>query len=116
MFQHYEHKLEEMDVEVHRHEQEHERLIADLEKLEKQTEVAVQASAAILCICVSSMSNIVGLCCAFLTSGRSRCNNTELGSEMRHILRTCLISSRLARLNGFRLRTMNLYAHIIEGY
>lgn len=41
-FQHYEHKLKEMDVEVHRHEQEHERLLADLEKLEKQTEVAVQ--------------------------------------------------------------------------
>ena len=40
--QHYEHKLKEMDVEVHRHEQEHERLLADLEKLEKQTEVAVQ--------------------------------------------------------------------------
>lgn len=29
-------------MEVHRHEQEHERLMADLEKLEKQTEVAVQ--------------------------------------------------------------------------
>ena len=42
--QHYEHKLKEMDMEVHRHEQEHERLLADLEKLEKQTEVAVQAS------------------------------------------------------------------------
>lgn len=42
--QHYEHKLKEMDVEVQRHEQEHERLLADLEKLEKQTEAAVQAS------------------------------------------------------------------------
>lgn len=40
--QHYEHKLREMDVEVHRHEQEHERLLSDLAKLEKQTEVAVQ--------------------------------------------------------------------------
>lgn len=30
-------------MEVHRHEQEHERLLSDLEKLEKQTEVAVQA-------------------------------------------------------------------------
>lgn len=29
-------------MEVHRHEQEHERLLSDLEKLEKQTEVAVQ--------------------------------------------------------------------------
>lgn len=32
-----------MDEEVHRHEHEHERLLTDLEKLEKQTEVAVQA-------------------------------------------------------------------------
>lgn len=31
-----------MDLEVQRHEQEHERLLADLEKLEKLTEVAVQ--------------------------------------------------------------------------
>ncbi|CAM9559607.1 unnamed protein product [Ectocarpus sp. 12 AP-2014] len=43
MQQHYEHKLREMDVEVHRHEQEHERLLSDLAKLEKQTEVAVQS-------------------------------------------------------------------------
>ncbi|CAM9599974.1 unnamed protein product, partial [Ectocarpus sp. 8 AP-2014] len=43
MQQHYEHKLQEMDVEVHRHEQEHERLLSDLAKLEKQTEVAVQS-------------------------------------------------------------------------
>jgi len=42
--QHYEHKLREMDLEVQRHEQEHERLLADLEKLEKLTEVAVQVS------------------------------------------------------------------------
>lgn len=33
-----------MDLEVQRHEQEHERLLADLEKLEKLTEVAVQVS------------------------------------------------------------------------
>lgn len=31
-----------MDEEVRRHENEHERLLADLEELEKKTEVAVQ--------------------------------------------------------------------------
>lgn len=40
--QHYELKLKEMDEEVRRHEQEHERLLADLEQLEKRTEVVVK--------------------------------------------------------------------------
>lgn len=40
---HYELKLREMDEEVRRHEHEHERLLSDLEALEKKTEVVVKA-------------------------------------------------------------------------